>query len=56
MNAYPMPRVDELTDQLGEASYITNLDLTIKAIGRCLWPQKTRERKCFLRQTAFYIT
>lgn len=46
-----MPRVDELIVWLGEASYITNLDFIIKAIGRCLWLQKTRERKCSLRST-----
>ena len=28
MEAYPMPRVDELIDRLGKAKYITTLDLT----------------------------
>ncbi len=27
MDAYPMPRVDELIDRLGKATYITTLDL-----------------------------
>ena len=27
-DAYPMPRIDDLIDQLGEAKYITALDLT----------------------------
>lgn len=27
-DAYPMPRVDDLIDQLGKAKYITTLDLT----------------------------
>ena len=27
-NAYPMPRIDDMIDQLGKASYITTLDLT----------------------------
>ena len=28
MDAYPMPRIDELLDQIGKARYITTLDLT----------------------------
>ena len=28
VEAYPMPRVDELIDRLGRAKYITTLDLT----------------------------
>ena len=28
MDAYPMPRVDELIDRLGDAQYITTLDLS----------------------------
>ena len=27
-DAYPMPRIDDLIDQLGKARYITTLDLT----------------------------
>ena len=27
-DAYPMPRIDELIDQLGQAKYVTTLDLT----------------------------
>ena len=27
-DAYPMPRIDELIDRLGQARYITTLDLT----------------------------
>ena len=27
MDAYPMPRIDELIDQLGEARYLSTLDL-----------------------------
>ena len=28
MDAYPMPRIDDLIDRLGRARYITTLDLT----------------------------
>ena len=28
MDAYPMPRIDDLIDRLGEAKYITTLDLS----------------------------
>ena len=28
MDAYPMPRIDDLIDRLGKAKYITTLDLT----------------------------
>ena len=28
MDAYPMPRVDDITDKLGAAKFITTLDLT----------------------------
>ena len=27
-DAYPMPRIDDMIDQLGKASFITTLDLT----------------------------
>ena len=28
MDAYPMPRTDDLIDKLGKAKYITTVDLT----------------------------
>ena len=28
MNAYPVPRIDDLIDRLGEAKFITTLDLS----------------------------
>ena len=46
-NAYPMPRIDELIDQLGQAKYVTTLDLT-----RGYWQvpvaEKAREKTAFI--------
>ena len=36
MDAYPMPRIDELIDRLGKAEFITTLDLA-KGYGKYLW-------------------
>ena len=38
-DAYPMPRISDLIDQLGAAKYITTLDLT-KGIGKCQLQKK----------------
>ena len=40
VEAYPMPRVDELIDRLGKAKYITTLDLTRGYTGKYRWQQR----------------
>ena len=39
VDAYPMPRIDDILDQVGQARCITILDL--KDIGRSLLQEKT---------------
>ena len=34
VDAYPMPRIDDILDQIGQARYITTLDLACEAIGK----------------------
>ena len=43
-NTFPLPRIDELIEQLGEATFITTLDLTK---GRSLLKVKTKESGLF---------
>ena len=38
VDAYPMPRVDDLIDMIGQAQYISTLDLTK---GKCQWQMRT---------------
>uniref|UniRef100_A0A8C5N2U3 ribonuclease H n=1 Tax=Leptobrachium leishanense TaxID=445787 RepID=A0A8C5N2U3_9ANUR len=45
-DAYPMPRVDELIDQLGTARYITTLDLT-KGYWQIPLTNRAREKTAF---------
>lgn len=46
VDAYPMPRVDEMLDRLGTARYISTLDLT-----RGYWQEPVEE--CDQQKTAF---
>ena len=52
-DAYPMPRIDELIDQLGQAKYVTTLDLT-----RGYWQVpvavKAREKTAFVTPFGLY--
>ena len=52
-DAYPMPRMDELIDQLGKAKYVTTLDLT-----RGYWQvpeaEKAREKTAFVTPSGLY--
>ena len=52
LDAYPMPRIDELIDRLGQARFISTIDLT-----RGYWQipiaQKDREKTAFATPLAF---
>ena len=49
MDAYPLPRIDDLLDQLGSAKYFTTLDLAA-------WYWKIRVAEDSVEKTAFTTT
>ncbi|CAM5106316.1 unnamed protein product [Natator depressus] len=52
-DAYPMPRVDELLDRLGEACYITTLDLT-KGYWQIPLDPRFKEKTAFATPSGLY--
>ncbi|XP_071061873.1 uncharacterized protein [Pseudochaenichthys georgianus] len=52
-DAYPMPRIDELIDRLGEARYISTLDLT-KGYWQVPLEAASREKTAFATPTGLY--
>ena len=44
MDAYPMPRIDDILDQVGQAKYITALDL-LNGTGKLLLQRRTSTRQ-----------
>ncbi|CAM5155407.1 unnamed protein product, partial [Natator depressus] len=52
-DAYPMPRVDELLDRLGEACYITTLDLT-KGYWQIPLDPRSKEKTAFATPSGLY--
>ncbi|XP_044860608.1 uncharacterized protein LOC123363556 [Mauremys mutica] len=52
-DAYPMPRVDELLDRLGEAHYITTLDLT-KGYWQIPLEPRSKEKTAFATLSGLY--
>ena len=53
VEAYPMPRVDELIDRLGKAKYITTLDLT-RGYWQVLVAAKDRYKTAFITPWGLY--
>ncbi|CAM4589834.1 unnamed protein product [Lepidochelys kempii] len=52
-DAYPMPRIDELLDWLGEACYITTLDLT-KGYWQIPLDPRSKEKTAFATPSGLY--
>uniref|UniRef100_A0A8C3H7S2 ribonuclease H n=1 Tax=Chrysemys picta bellii TaxID=8478 RepID=A0A8C3H7S2_CHRPI len=52
-DAYPMPRVDELLERLGEACYITTLDLT-KGYWQIPLEPRSKEKTAFATPSGLY--
>ena len=52
-DAYPMPRIDELIDQLGQAMYVTTLDLT-QGYWQVPVAEKAREKTAFVAPFGLY--
>ena len=53
IEAYPMPRIDELIDQLGRAKYISKIDLT-KGYWRMPLAEEDRLKTAFVTPTGLY--
>ncbi|CAM5125626.1 unnamed protein product [Eretmochelys imbricata] len=50
---YPMPRTDELLEKLGQAQFISTLDLT-KGYWQVLLDESTKERSAFITHVGLY--
>lgn len=53
IDVYPMPRVDELIEQLGTAMYVTTLDLT-KGYWQIPLTEESKEKTAFATPTGLY--